>query len=809
MNKDSNLIVYCTHCGDSCTETITDGTHSFCCEGCKQVYEILQETDACDPEKMQRLSGITPKGRFTQDKWNFLDEEVIAEKLILFSDKQHTHIQFSLPQIHCSSCIWLLEHLSRINKFVISSTVDFDKKEIIIIIDKEKIKLSTLASLLDYIGYPPSVSFESNEKKPIAKTSKQEIIRIGVAGFCFSNIMMLSFPDYLSGDGINETILKEYFSYISLLLSLPVLFYAAAPFFIQAWKGLRQKWLNIDAPIALAILITFSRSLYEITMHVGTGYLDSMSGIVFFMLIGRWFQLKTHHAVSFERDYKSYFPLSVQVIDDHEKKYKTIDKIVKDDIMLVRNHELIPADSILKNGKAFIDYSFVTGESEPVHIEAGKMIYAGGKQIGTGIELQVLRPVSSSQLTRLWNNDIFHNKKNREASFIHPWSNYFSIALFSIAIIATIFWQLNNPNNTWKALTSILIVACPCSLLLSATFTYGNLMRIFGKNKFFLKNANVIERIGDADAIVFDKTGTLTSGDQSSIKYKGKVLSYHEAMMIKAIVTQSNHPLSKALTNWSEWNNMTETDEISSYSEIPGKGIQATVLENNFCIGNAEFVFEHINDKTHLAHSENASIHISINNQYKGCFTLEQNYREHIFQTIQQITKRIPYLHILSGDNNKEELRIRKSLGSDAQLAFSKSPEEKLEYIKALQHHGKKVIMVGDGLNDAGALQQSDVGIAVTDNSTHFTPACDAILEGSQLKNLDKLFKLARTGKKIVTASFILSIGYNIVGLYFATQALLSPLIAAILMPASSISIILLVTLLGSLYARKYELERI
>ena len=809
MNIGSDLISYCTHCGDSCSVTITDGTHSFCCEGCKQVYEILQETDACDPEKMQRLSGITPKGRFIHEKWNFFDDEVIAETLILFSDKQHTHIQFSLPHIHCSSCIWLLEHLSRINKFVVSSMVDFDKKEIIIIIDKEKIKLSALASLLDYIGYPPSVSFENNEKTPIQKTSKKEILRIGLAGFCFSNIMMLSFPDYLSSEGINEVILKEYFSYISLLLSLPVFFYAAAPFFIQAWKGLRQKWLNIDAPIALAILITFSRSIYEITMHIGTGYLDSMSGIVFFMLIGRWFQLKTHHAVSFERDYKSYFPLSIQVVSENEKSYKTIDKIVKDDIMLVRNHELIPADSILKNGNAFIDYSFVTGESEPLHIERGEMIYAGGKQIGTAIELKVLRPVSSSQLTRLWNNDIFHNKKNREVSFIHPWSNYFSIALFSVAIISSMYWQLNEPSNTWKVLTSVLIVACPCSLLLSATFTYGNLMRIFGKNKFFLKNANVIEGIGNANTIVFDKTGTLTTGDQSSIQYIGKALSYDEAIMIKAIVSQSNHPFSKALSTWSEWNNMTETDAISSYCEIPGKGIQATVSAHSFCIGQAEFVLEHIHDKTHLTHSENAAIHISIDNQYKGCFTLEQNYREQIFQTILQIAKRIPYLHILSGDNNKEESRIRKSLSKDAQLAFSKSPQEKLEYIKAIQYQGKKVIMVGDGLNDAGALQQSDVGIAVTDNSTHFTPACDAILEGSQMKKLDKLFKLARTGKKIVTASFILSIGYNIIGLYFATQALLSPLIAAILMPASSISIILLVTLLGNLYARKYQLDTI
>ena len=802
----TNKLISCKHCGETCNGKITDGLHPFCCEGCKQVFTILQETNSCSPEQMQQLTGITPKGRFVQDKWNYLDEPEIASKLISFTDKEHTHIQFSLPQIHCSSCIWILEHLSRINKAVVTSHVDFDKKEMMVVINKKEIKLSEVASLLDYIGYPPSISFENNKKKTINTSNKSEILRIGVAGFCFSNIMMLSFPDYLSTVGVDEKMLSTAFNYISLILSIPVVFYAAAPFFSQAWKGLRQKWLNIDSPIALAILITFSRSVYEITNQVGTGYLDSMSGIVFFMLIGRWFQLKTQHAVSFERDYSSYFPLSTLVMVNNEKKYLTIDKIAENDVILVKNHELIPADAVLQKGKAIIDYSFVTGENEPVHVDEGEVIYAGGKQMGTGIELTVVRPVSSSHLTKLWNNDAFHNQKNKEVSFVHPWSNYFSIALFSVAVAAGIYWQINAPEKTWKAITSILIVACPCSLLLSATFTFGNLMRIFGKNSLFLKNANVIERIGEADTIIFDKTGTLTTGQQSTIKYQGKVLSYQEAMMLKSISSQSNHPLSKTLTNWEDWNNINESYPISSYEEIPGKGIEAMIENNVIKMGNAQFVTPHPAINTH-EHAEGSVIYISINDVYKGCFMLNQHYRPGVFEAIKQLKNSIKNIHVLSGDNNREEENIRTHIGQEAVLEFEKTPQEKLNYIKNLQQQGKKVIMLGDGLNDAGALQQSDVGIAVTDSSNYFTPACDAIISGDAMGNINKLFKLAKVGKKIVTLSFILSIGYNVIGLSFATKAMLSPLIAAILMPASSISIILLVTLLGNLYARKYGLK--
>ena len=786
--------IACHHCGETCNELLWENDLPFCCEGCKQVYLILNQVDACDPSMMQGLKGISAKGKFKTNKWDYLDEAEILSTLVSYQDKSQVHILFQLPQIHCSSCIWLIEHLPRINTAVLTSTVDFNKKEAAIVYDPSQIKLSQLASLLDYIGYAPLISHSTKTDQKKSTHSNNTLLRIGIAGFCFSNIMMLSFPEYLATNGIDETLLSRTFSYISLLLSLPVIFYTAVPFFTQAWKGLRQRFLNIDAPIALAILITYCRSIYEITTHIGTGYLDSMSGIVFFMLIGRWFQEKTQRAVSFERDYKSYFPMSSLVLRGNEKKYTAIEKIQENDILLIRNQELITADAMLVKGNASIDYSFVTGEKDSVRANNGEIIYAGGKQMGSSIEVKVVRTVSASHLTRLWNNDAFHNTKNKETSFIHPWSNYFSIALFTIALLSGIYWEFNDPTNTWKAVTAVLIVACPCSLLLSSTFTFGNLMRILGRQGLYLKNANVIERLAEADVVVFDKTGTLTVNQQSNIHYDGKLISHQEALMIKSITQQSNHPLSRTLTAWSAWNDIHDDLIISDYSEHAGDGVKATCDGNIIRLGRISFV---TND-THLKNdilTGGSIVYVSFNGILKGKFIIQQDYREGIFDMIKRLKKLIPHHFILSGDNNREEEFLNQSLQGQVQIHFNQSPEDKLEYIKSLQQSGKKVLMIGDGLNDAGALRQSDVGIAVTEQSNYFTPACDAMLEGKSLNHVDQLIQLARSGKKIVATSFALSIAYNIVGMYFATQALLSPLIAAILMPTSTISIILLTTL--------------
>lgn len=656
--------------------------------------------------------------------------------------------------------------------------------------------------LLAFIGYEPTITLnDTRNKKPVTFNRKQ-IYKIGIAGFCFANIMMLSFPEYFSGGNIEQARLKETFTWMNLALSLPVLFFSASGIFISAWKGLRQKYLNIDAPIALAIIVTFVRSYYEIISGHGAGYLDSGTGIVFFMLIGRWFQNKTYDSFSFDRNYKSYFPLGVTAIKDGVEKNIPVTQLQKTDRIILRNEEMIPADSILIKGNASIDYSFVSGETTPVEKKTGDLIYAGGKQTGSAIELEIIKDVSQSYITQLWNNEIFHSKKNEEKSFIHPWSRYFTLALFTIAFFTILFWWKYDSSKILPSLTAVLIVACPCSLLLSATFTYGNMLRIFGKNKLYLKNASVIESLAKINTIVLDKTGTITQNKSSQVSYEGTPLTSKELIAVKNITRQSSHPLSKIIS--ASLQSESESLTVEEFKEYPGKGLEAKVNNIYVKMGSAGFINQF--DQGIISYDTGTHVHVMMNDVHMGKFTVSNQYREGIQELADQLKKEKFDLYVLSGDNDSEKEKLKKIFDENTQLRFNQSPQQKLDFIKKIQQEKKNVLMVGDGLNDAGALMQSNVGIAVSDNTSQFSPACDAILDGTNVKLLENFIAFAGSGKTIVTISFILSILYNIVGLSFAVRGMLSPMIAAILMPASSISIVLLVTALSSISARTKNL---
>ena len=238
----------CYHCGETCDRSIKIDEKFFCCEGCKQVFLLLNENDLCNYYDLEKNPGIKAKGRFADNRFAYLDNEEVIMKLLRFRDKNQSHVQFYLPSMHCASCIWLLENLHRINPAIISSKTNFQRKEIFIVFDETLISLRKVVELLAFTGYEPYITLNDGEKKKDKKINRTHIFKIGIAGFCFSNIMMLSFPDYFASGNIEMDQLKHIFQYLSLALSLPVLLYSASEFFVSGYKGLRQGWLNIDAP---------------------------------------------------------------------------------------------------------------------------------------------------------------------------------------------------------------------------------------------------------------------------------------------------------------------------------------------------------------------------------------------------------------------------------------------------------------------------------------------------------------------------------------------------------------------------------
>ena len=779
MKTETNQTIACYHCGEDCiTNDILFNEKHFCCHGCKTVYQILKQSDLCEYYSFNQTPGVHQRTTVRKDKFAFLDDLSIQQKLISFQNQTETHVTFYTPHMHCSSCLWLLENLHKLEAPVISSRVNFPKKEVTIIFNHSHVSLRKIAELLTEVGYEPYISLQNlNEAKP--QISRSLIYKLGVAGFCFSNIMLMSFPEYL-GLEAGEKSIQTVFRYLNLLLALPVLLYSSIPFYKNAWAGIRNKFLNIDAPIALAIIVTFGRSMYEVLSQTGGGYFDSMSGIVFFMLIGRILQEKTYQQLSFDRDYTSYFPIAISVVKDEKEIPTPVPDVKVGNTIRIHHEELIPADGLLTRGKALIDYSFVTGESIPVQKEMGELIYAGGKQKGGAIELLVMKEVSQSYLTKLWNKDAEESPQRK--SFVHALGKYFTLIVFMISFGAAAYWFFHEPAKAWNVLTTVLIVACPCALLLSNSFTNGNILRIFSRNKLFLRNAQAIEDMAAINHIVFDKTGTLTSTQDQDLDFIGEKLSVDEMNCIAALASQSNHPLSKLIAKQAgKPANLFMEDII----EIPGKGIMGMVNSNRIRIGSHNFIVGG------TAPEAISSVYVAVNGKQKGYFKIKNHYRNEIFPLLRKLKNQYS-ISVLSGDNEAEKTNLENAIGKDATLLFNQQPVDKMNYIKQLQQNGNLVMMIGDGLNDAGALRQSNIGIAVTESTNNFTPASDAIAEVSVLTQLRKFIRMAKANKQIVMASFILSILYNVIGLYFAVQGVLSPLVAAILMPASSISIILI-----------------
>ncbi|RQO30066.1 heavy metal translocating P-type ATPase [Taibaiella sp. KBW10] len=797
------LQISCYHCGEDCpNNTIRFEDKSFCCSGCQSVYLLLQETGLCTYYSLNQHAGINRREETRKDKFAFLESATIQQALIQFRDTAETHITFYIPYIHCSSCMYLLEQLHRIHKGVIRTDINFLKKEASIIFKEAELSLRGLVELLTSLGYEPHISLQQMQKsKP--KVAKSLIYKLGVAGFCFGNIMLLSFPEYFSEDVQQEQYLGNIFRYLSLLLSLPVFFYCASVFLQSAWKGIRYKQVNIDFPVAIAIIATFSRSLIDVLMNNGSGYFDSLSGIVFFMLAGRVLQDKTYGALSFERDYTDYFPIAASLVKDGHIVACPLPDIKAGNTLKIHNNELIPADGILTKGKAQIDYSFVTGESVPVIREMGEMIYAGGKQLGSDMEILVVKEVAHSYLTSLWNKE--HQGEDQETkaheakSFVHALATNFTWIVLGIALVAGIYWYYHEPAKIWPAVTTILIIACPCALLLTATFTRGYILRILGKNGLFLRNAHVIEPLGNLTHLVFDKTGTLTASAQITAAHFGAGLSQEEENIIASITHPTSHAMSRPVRAILKH---TELYEVFDFKEHAGLGVSGLVKGKHVQIGTAGFMQRAADELP----QKGTILFIKIGGADKGYFVLTQGIRSGIPELLQQL-QHLSQISLLSGDMPHQETMFRKIVGDGPKLYFQQQPADKLNYVKALQDQGQVVGMIGDGLNDAGALKQSNVGICIAEDTNSFTPAGDAILKGDQLHILHKLIRLCKSSKGIIILCFSFSFLYNAVGLFLAVQAKLSPIAAAILMPCSTLSIMLLTYIISNMRSKQLGLK--
>ena len=785
----------CFHCGQEIEkDRIFFDEKAFCCNGCKSVYEILNANNLGNFYELNKNSGIRPDENLSQ--FDYLDTPEIFEKVVDFSEGNTSVVTFKIPVIHCSSCIWLLESLQDLNTNIRYSQVNFTKKTLQVSFNQNELPLSELAKFLTNLGYKPVISLETADKKEAA-VDRSLTIKVAVAGFAFGNAMMFAFPEYLNTGSSVDFWLEEFapfFRFLTFLLSIPVVVYSASDYYKSAWFGLKNKIVNIDVPIVLGILVLFFRSVYEIATNYGPGYFDTLCGLLFFMLLGKIFQKRTYSALSYDRDYKSFYPIAVTKVDFGGQQQNILLSDIKvGDRILVRNQEIIPVDAVLINGEGNIDNSFITGESATITKNPGDKIFAGGKQIGSILELEVIKTVNQSYLTQLWNKEAFRKEELGLDTLVNQISKYFTFIILGITLLAGIYWYQIDFEKMFQVVSAILIVACPCALALSTPFTMGHIMRILGRNKMYVKDAHTIEKMAKIDTLVFDKTGTITYNKKANISFEGQEIAEFDLKNIKSLLKNSNHPLSKSLYEFLEVQD--EYLPIENFKETAGKGYEATVRGKVYKIGSAKFTHQE-------AKSLETAVYIERDGEFLGKYIFKNEYRDGLAEMAKELKDY--KIHVLSGDNSSEEQTLKNLIPNITEMRFSQSPEDKLEYIKSLQDQGKKVAMLGDGLNDAGALKQSNIGIAIADDTNSFTPSSDVIMNGGVLTKLHDYFALTKDAMIIVKLTFGISFLYNVVGLTAAVLGEMSPLFAAILMPLSSISVVAFTSLSTWLRSRKY-----
>ena len=773
----------CRHCGESCgIGAITSSDGDFCCRGCETVFGLLQRAGLGAFYSCEVIPGTSQKQAERRDALRFsaLDDPAIAERLITFNDGKTARVTFAVPSIHCASCVWLLEQLWRFDDGITRSEVDLLRRAVHVEFSPASTTLRRIAEQLTAVGYEPSLSPE-DAPASVPANRRRLHLQIGLAGFAFGNIMLFSIPRYANGAPLDPAF-QRMFDLLNITLAIPVLLFSAAPYFRTAWEAIRGRSMAIEVPVALGLAVLFVRSVFDISTGYSEGFLDSFAGLVFFLLLGRLFQQKVFDRIAFDRTYRSFLPLSVRVERPAGIELVSLEHVKPGDCIQIRPGEVVPADSVLASASGGrIDYAFVTGEQTPIGLAEGDVVRAGGRAVDL-MRLRVLRDVSHSHLASLWNNPIFAKTKSRWLTDVATrFGAWFTFGASGLAIAGAFAWW-PDAGASANVATAVLIIACPCALTLSAPITLGTAMGLMGRRGLYLKHPAVAFDLSRIDVIAFDKTGTLTEAGERRV-IESSLLSTRAWVLVRGLAMHSTHPVSRAIVTYADAGRDRDA-RVTDVDEIAGQGITGVVDGIRVAIGSAQLTgidtadSGTAGDRTFMRAGDET-----------GWIRMSSSIRPGVERAARALCRSYS-VHLLSGDHDAERSRWIDIFG--LQMRFRQTPQDKLDFISAAHDGGHHVLMIGDGLNDSGALAAADVGIAVSDETACIVPACDAVIGGDGVAHLPAFVRYATRARTVVFICFLVSVLYNIAGLTLALRGQLTPIASAILMPVSSLTIIAL-----------------
>ena len=797
------MATHCYHCSlpvvtaDSFSADVAGGKRLFCCAGCQAVYLAIYRAGLQDFYQKTQTDKLAPPPAVSPEFISYDLDEVQSDYVTTHHTRRTIHLL--VDGIHCAACIWLIEHALKNKKGVIAAEANLTARRCRVTWDNNIIALSSILSTLAEVGYVATPFNPQEAELNIAHDHRSLLYRMAFAAFAMMNLLWVSIALY---SGADQGKFRDWFYWISFIIATPTLFYAGYPFLRQALLGLRRGYLTMDLPIAIGAVTTYSYSTYVVvaaTAH-GAVYFDTVVNFLFVILVGRYLEaISRRQALSATTRLLALQPRMATLFNDGQSKSVPIRSVNIGDLLLVKPGERIPVDGIVVDGQSAVDESMITGESMPVSKKQQDTVIAGSMN-GEGAFIvkaeHILRHTMLAGIVALI-DDAQSSKApiQQLADKIVPW---FVAMTLLLACVTFIYWYTVDTQQALLAAVSVLIITCPCALGLATPMSVAVATGVGASHGILIKQGSTLEKLSRVTHFVFDKTGTLTEG-QLRVTHVKTLPSLSPDTLLSAaasIEQQSDHSIAKAIVQSAVDKGLSiapATDFLSS----AGQGVRALVEGKQVLLGTERWLsqqglmipVELVADIERFEGDGYSSILVAIDKQVVGIIALSDTLRSDAKKTIHHICKQGYHVSILSGDKLKVVVALTATLG-DIDRQAELLPKDKLSAISALQQQGAVVAMVGDGINDSPSLMQADVGIALASGSDVSIDSADIILSHRALYRVVSAVRLAGQTLRIIRQNICLSITYNVIMVPLAMMLLVTPLVAALTMPISSLLVI-------------------
>ncbi|QEP43762.1 heavy metal translocating P-type ATPase [Ectothiorhodospiraceae bacterium BW-2] len=801
----------CFHCGlplpqdEEIVSHLKGERRDFCCHGCQAVCETIFAAGMEGFYERTPDAGLGARPPAPPQELTLYDLDEVQQEFIRASEGSTLRsIHLLVEGIHCAACVWLIERTLRTLPGVVGVAVNLSGKRLHLQWDNSRLALSTVLQKLADIGYS-AVPFDPDVAEGrLQKQNRALLFRMAFAGFAMMNLTWISIALY---SGADEGEFRSLFHWIGFVLATPTLLYAGWPFLRGAVTGLRHAHLTMDLPIAIGATVTWLYSTYITVVQppLGEVYFDTVVNFLFVILVGRFLEsISKRHAVAATQRLFDLQPKVAIVLDGGEERVTPIRAVKVGQWVLVKPGQKIPVDGVILEGESEVDEAMLSGESLPVIKRCGDSVSAGTLNRLNPLQLEVAATLQQTALGKIITlvEEAQASKAPIQctADRIVPW---FVAATLLLAAITFLYWVGQEFEFALMAATSVLIITCPCAFGLATPMAIAVASGQGAKHGILLKNGAVLERLSQLHHFVFDKTGTLTEGAMRLQKlYLPESAAVEERRIIElaaALEAQSEHPLAEAIIRLAKENDISLKQMlVSDIVNAPGEGMRATVAGHQVVIGTLNWLQQHhispllqlVEQEQRVSQQLQTPVHFGCDGEHQALFAIADQLRETAKPLLQRLHRAGHSLTLLSGDRQAVADAVARHLAVPMSVIAEVKPDEKHHLIAQLQQQGEAVVMVGDGINDGPALIQADVGIAMGTGTDVSVESADIVLTDSDLNKIDLATQLAHRTLRTVKQNIAISFSYNIIMVPLAMAGFITPLVAAISMPISSLLVI-------------------